>query len=158
RRFCGLAAHQIDFVHLGSSLQTGVDSFQPGELHVGTNRQCDHCIQWRSSHRRDVADRTAHRFPSNPFRIGISQKMNPLDQAIRFQQLQATSRLDYCAIIACAHLDPAIQTERPSQSSDDSVFSEFPPLHLLEKKTPTKVTALKSACMAIGTSSEPDNS
>jgi hypothetical protein len=51
--------------------------------------------------------------------------MNPFDQAIRFQQLQATRRLHHCAIIPGAQPDSTVETERARQSMDNNVFSEF---------------------------------
>jgi hypothetical protein len=84
--------------------------------------------------------------------------MNSFDQAIRLQQLQTTRRLDHRTIVTRPDFNAGIQTERLSQSSDNNVFSEFAQLHFPAKKTPTSVIALNRACMAIGTSSEPDSS
>ena len=163
-----LAAHNGDTEMPRGPAQPAVKAFDPSHRSLARRSEGDERMPWRAPHGGDVADCPTERFPSDPAWIGVGQEMDILDYAIDLEQMPARRAgcADDGAIVAGTGEHIGASGQAAEEPGEQGIFAKLGEGH--EPDGPAadsaifgphvskaSCTALKTACIEIGTSSEP---
>ena len=161
----GLAASETDAEPARGAAQTGVNRIEARDFFAARCGDGDEGVCGLAAHRGDVTERAAERLPADAARVLVGEKMDAFDDAVGLEQrphfIPRTS--DDGAVVAGTDEDIRAAREAADEAGDERVFAELREGYWggMECACHARTASwleLKSACIAMGTRIEPENS